>query len=56
LVYCSQTLSNYLAFQYFDIERTWGRLFQKSVVHTRLDIYVLIRVYSWIATWKRYKI
>jgi hypothetical protein len=22
LVYCSQTLSNYLAFQYFDIERT----------------------------------
>ena len=23
LVYCSWTLSNYLAFQYYDIERTW---------------------------------
>jgi hypothetical protein len=29
---------NYLAFQSFD----WWRLFQKHVIHTKLDIYVLI--------------
>ena len=38
-VYYSQTLLNYLAFQYFDIERTWWRLFQRRVVRTKLDIY-----------------
>jgi hypothetical protein len=27
-VYCSPILLNYLAFKYFDIERTWWRLFQ----------------------------
>jgi hypothetical protein len=26
----------------FDFERTWWRLFQKRVVHTKFDIYVLI--------------
>jgi hypothetical protein len=32
LVYCFQTLLNYLAFQYFDIEHTWWKLLQKRVV------------------------
>jgi hypothetical protein len=27
LIYCSQTPLSYFAFQYFDIECTWGRLF-----------------------------
>ena len=31
-----------LAFQSFDFERTWWRLFQKSVLGTKLDIYVFI--------------
>jgi len=34
----SNTL-NYLAFQYFDFERTLWRLFQKRVVRTKSDIY-----------------
>jgi hypothetical protein len=34
---------NYLAFQYFDFERTWWRLFQKRVVCTKSDIYVFNR-------------
>ena len=42
LVYCSQTLLNYLTFQYFDIERIWWRLFQKRVVRTKSDIYVCL--------------
>ena len=33
---------NCLAFQSFDIEPTWWRLFQKRVVHTKFDIYVFI--------------
>jgi len=33
---------NYLAFQSFDFERTWWRLFQKRVVRTKYDIYVFI--------------
>ena len=33
---------NYLAFQSFDIERAWWRLFQKRVVRTKYDIYVFI--------------
>jgi hypothetical protein len=32
----------YLAFQSFDFERTWWRLFQKRVVHTKFDIFVFI--------------
>jgi hypothetical protein len=40
--FCSQTLVNYLAFQSFDFERTWWRLFQKSVVYSEFDIYVFI--------------
>jgi len=32
----------YLAFQAFDFERTWWRLFQKRVVCTKFDIYVFI--------------
>jgi hypothetical protein len=31
---------NYLAFQSFDFERTWWRLFQKRDVRTKFDIYV----------------
>jgi hypothetical protein len=31
-----------LAFQSFDFERTWWRLFQKSVLGTKIDIYVFI--------------
>ena len=37
----SNTL-NYLAFQSFDFEHTWWRLFQKRVVRTKLDINVFI--------------
>jgi hypothetical protein len=33
---------NYLAFKYFAFGRTWRRLFQKRVVHTKFDIYVFI--------------
>jgi len=33
---------NYSAFQSFDFERTWWRLFQKCVMHTRFDIYVFV--------------
>ena len=32
----------YLAFQSFDFDRTWWRLFQKRVVRTKFDIYVFI--------------
>jgi hypothetical protein len=32
--------NNYLAFQSFDIESTWRRLFQKRVVRTKFDVYV----------------
>jgi hypothetical protein len=32
----------YLAFQSFDFERTWWRLFQKCVGHTKFNIYVFI--------------
>jgi len=38
------TLLNYLAFQFFDFERTWWRLFQKRVVRTNFDIYVCIKI------------
>ena len=31
-----------IGFQPFDFERTWWRLFQKRVVHTKFDIYVFI--------------
>jgi hypothetical protein len=35
--------------QYFYFERTWWRLFQKCVVHTKCDIYVFInKLYSQI--------
>jgi hypothetical protein len=33
-----------LAFQSFDFERTWLRLFQTRVVHTKFDIYVLLHL------------
>ena len=33
---------NYLAFQFFDFEHTWWRLFQKHVVCTNFDFYVLL--------------
>jgi len=33
---------NYLAFQSFDIECTWWRLFQKRVICTKFDFYVFI--------------
>jgi hypothetical protein len=34
----------YLAFQSFDWERTWYRLFKKRVVRTKFDIYVFITI------------
>jgi hypothetical protein len=37
-----------LAFQFFDFERIWGRLFQKRVVRTKLDIYVVIEQVRYI--------
>jgi hypothetical protein len=40
-IYTRITL-NYLAFQSFDFEHIWWRLFQKRVVCTKLDIYVFI--------------
>ena len=44
LVLLHERLLNYLAYQSFDFEHTWWRLFQKHVVCTNLDtnIYVLI--------------
>jgi hypothetical protein len=41
---CSQRLFGYFALQSFDIDRTWWRLFQKPVVGTKLDVYVLIAI------------
>ena len=38
---CSQRLLNYVSYQSLACERTW-RVFQKHVVRTKLDIYVLI--------------
>ena len=40
LVYILQRLLNYLAFQSLDYELTWRKLFQKRVIHTKLDICV----------------
>jgi hypothetical protein len=37
-------LFNYLAFQSFNFERTWWKLFQKDVVRTKFDIYVFITI------------
>jgi hypothetical protein len=38
-----------LVFKSFDIERTWWRLFQNHVVHTKLDIYnFIIFIRRWI--------
>jgi hypothetical protein len=34
---------NSFAFQSFDLERTWWRLFEKCVVRTKFDIYVFIK-------------
>jgi hypothetical protein len=45
----SKTL-NYLAFQSFNFEHTWWRLFQKRVVHTKLDTLYLRFYYSWNKT------
>jgi hypothetical protein len=39
----SKTL-NYLAFQSFDFELTWWRFFQKDVVRTNCDFYVLYSI------------
>ena len=55
--------TTYLAFQSFDLDRTWWRLFPKSVVHTKLDFYVFIRKhpqhtsctfsFCWSAEWSQ---
>jgi hypothetical protein len=42
LVFLLQKHLSYLAFQSFDFERTWWRLSQKLILHTKLDIYVFI--------------
>ena len=39
----NKCLYYYWAFQHFDFERTWWRLFQKRVVRTKFDIYVFMR-------------
>ena len=36
----------YFAFQSFDFECTWCRLFQKRVMYTKLDIYVFLWQHS----------
>jgi hypothetical protein len=38
----SQRPLAYLAFQSFDVQRTWWRLFEKRVVCTKLDVYVFM--------------
>ena len=43
---------NYLAFQSFDFERTWWRLFQKRVVCTKFDIYVFMYIWT-MDKWQR---
>ena len=43
-----QNFLNYLAFQPFDCERTWWRLFQKRVARTNFDIYVLLTFQSFV--------
>jgi hypothetical protein len=40
---------DYLAFQSFDVERTWWRLFQKRVVRTKFDIYLFIFIMLYVA-------
>ena len=46
LVYCFQILLNYLTLQYFDIERTWWRLFQTWIVSVSLiSTYFLRKVH-----------
>ena len=52
LVYWPQTLLNYLAFQYFDIERTWWRHFQiwyLSFYYYHIYIYIfhIITIVVW---------
>ena len=53
LVLFLQTLLNYLAFQSFDFERIWIRLFQKRVLRYKFNIYVFIfiiissRIHIW---------
>ena len=42
LVFLLRKHFSYLAFQSLDFERTWWRLSQKLVLHTKLDIYVFI--------------
>jgi len=42
LVYLLPKRFKLLDFQPFDFERTWWRLFQKRVVHTKFDMYVFI--------------
>jgi len=37
-----QNFTSFLAFQYFDYEVIWWRLFQKRVVHIKLDSYIFI--------------
>ena len=46
LGFISPKTLNYLAFQSFDFERTWWRLFQKRVERTRFDMYVFMSVIS----------
>ena len=46
LVFVLTKLLNYLAFQSFDFECTWWRLFQKHVVGTKFDIKVFITLHT----------
>ena len=42
LVFLLPICLNYLTFQSVDFQRTWWRSFQKRVVCTKLDIYIII--------------
>jgi hypothetical protein len=39
-----KNFKNILAFKYFVFEPTWWRLFKKRVVHTKFDVFVLMKV------------
>ena len=44
LVFYLTKILIYLAFKYFDLERTWWRLFQKRVVRTKLHLCILLHM------------
>ena len=50
-----QRLKNYLAFQLiYYVQRTWWRIFQKSILYSKFDIRIFIIELTFICTWKLY--